>query len=218
MTRVITTSVLFILAIVFHGLIETTAQNVGLSFTLSKMMPYVFQAVFLIITLIEAYRNVLERFSHGLRRVIGLLILGLGGGIAFAIHPIYQGDFQHEYKPVYFNGSSSNGLKEGLTMIVLPGCPYCYERVNDLNRFVALNPSANVYIQVINQDSLALEEYQERTSKAIPVSIVENRPTIKSIIQQRYPSFIFMKDGLKEGMIWNNNQFGVAAMDFVLEQ
>lgn len=218
MTRIITTGVLFIVSIIFHGFIETTAQQIGLSFTLSKMMPYVLQAVFLIITLIEAYRNALDRFSHTLRRIFGLLILGIGGGVAFAIHPIYQGDFQHEYKPVFFSGSSSNGLNEGLTMIVLPGCPYCYERVNDLNRFVELHPTAEVYIRVINEDSLALSEYQERASDLIPVSIVQNRGTIKSLIQQRYPSFIYLKEGAKEGMIWNNNQFGVAAMDFVLEQ
>ena len=218
MTRVITLVLLFTLAIVFHGQIETASQNVGLSFTLSKMMPYVLQAVFLIILLIESYRHLLDRFSNTLRRVIGLLILAVGGGIAFAVHPISQGDFQHEYKPVYFKGNSLNDLNDGLTMIALPGCPYCYERVEDLNRFVELYPNQEVFIQVVNQDSLALEEYQERTSDAIHVSLVKNEPSVKLLIGERYPSFIFISSGNHQGMIWNNNGFGVAALDFILEQ
>lgn len=218
MTRVITVAVIFALCIVFHGMIETASQNIGLSFTLSKMMPYVFQAVFLIILLIEAYRHLLDRFSHILRRVFGLLILAIGGGIAFAVHPIYEGDFQHEYKPVYFSGNTVANLNEGLTMVALPGCPYCYERVEDLNRFIELHPTEEVYIQVVNQDSLALEEYQELASDNIVVTLAQSEPSLKSLIGERYPSFILIKHDSGEGMIWNNNGFGVAAMDFVLEQ
>lgn len=218
MTRVITIAAIFALSIVFHGMIETASQNVGLSFTLSKMMPYVFQAVFLIILFIEAYRHLLNRFSHALRRIFGILILAAGGGIAFAIHPIYEGDFQHEYKPVYFSGNSIANLNEGLTMVALPGCSYCYQRVEELNRFIELYPTEEVYIQVVNQDSLALEEYQERAAATIKVSLAQSETTLKSLIGERYPSFIFIKSDSGEGMIWNNNGFGVAAMDFVLEQ
>ncbi len=218
MTRIIIITLLFLFSIVLHESIETVAQNIGLSFTLSKMMPYVFQAVFLLILFIECYRKLFERFSTIIRRLLGMLVLIIGGGIAFAIHPIYEGDFKHEYKPVFFSGNSSQTLNDGLTMIVLPGCPYCYQRIDDLNRLVELYPSQEVYIKVVNNDSLALEEYLERTNGLINVSLAENQNALKSLIGERYPSFIYMKEGTKEGMIWNNNGFGVAAMDFVLEQ
>lgn len=218
MTRIIAIVLIFALTILFHGLIETTSQNIGLSFTLSKMMPYVFQGAFLLILFIECYRTLFTRFSNILRRLLGMVILILGGGIAFAIHPIYEGDFQHKYKPVYFKGASAENLESGLTMIALPGCPYCYERVDELNRFVELYPTQEVYIQVVNNDSLALEEYQERADELIHVSLAKNQNTLKSLTGERFPSFIYMKEGTKKGMLWNNNGFGVAAIDFVLEQ
>ncbi len=218
MTRITIITIIFLFTILFHESIETVAQNIGLSFTLSKMMPYVFQAVFLLILFIECYRNIFERFSTIIRRLLGMLVLIIGGGIAFAIHPIYEGDFKHEYKPVFFSGNSSHSLNEGLTMVVLPGCPYCYQRIADLNRLVELYPSQEVYIKVVNNDSLALEEYQERANGLINVSLAENQNALKSLIGERYPSFIYIKEGTKEGMIWNNNGFGVAAMDFVLDK
>lgn len=218
MTRIIIITIIFALTILFHGTIETSAQEVGLSFTLSKMMPYVFQAVFLLILFIECYRNLFIRFSTILRRLLGMLVLIVGGGIAFAVHPIYEGDFKHEYKPVFFTSSSSHQLEYGLTMIVLPGCPYCYERIEDLNRFIELHPTEQVYVKVVNNDSLALEEYQERANDLITVSLAEDQNALKSLIGERYPSFIYLKEGTKEAMLWNNNGFGVAAMDFVLDQ
>ena len=218
MTRILTIVLIFALSILFHGSVEVVAQNIGLSFTLSKMMPYVFQAVFLLILFIECYRNLFMRFSNILRRLLGMAVLIVGGGIAFAVHPIYEGDFQHKYKPVFFTGNSSSKLEDGLTMIALPGCPYCYERLEDLNRFVELYPTQDVYIQVVNNDSLALEEYQERADDAITVTLSPDQNALKSLIGERYPSFIYIKPGKNEGMLWNNNGFGVAAMDFVLEQ
>lgn len=217
MTRIIAIIIIFAFTILFHSSVESASQNIGLSFTLSKMMPYVFQAVFLLILFIECYRTIFVRFSNILRRVLGMLILIVGGGIAFAIHPIYEGDFKHEYKPVFFTGNSSNQLKDGLTMVALPGCPYCYERLEDLNRFVELYPTQEVYIQVVNNDSLALEEYQERADNAITVTLAPDQNALKSLIGDRYPSFIYIKPDTKEGMLWNNNGFGVAAMDFVME-
>jgi thiol-disulfide isomerase/thioredoxin len=182
------------------------------------MMPYVFQAVFLLILFIECYRNIFIRFSNIIRRLLGMAVLIVGGGIAFAIHPIYEGDFKLEYKPVFFTGSSSHQLEDGLTMIVLPGCPYCYERLTDLNRLAELYPSQEIYISVVNNDSLALEEYQESANDLINVSLAKDQNALKSLIGERYPSFIYLKPGTKEGMLWNNNGFGVAAVDFILEQ
>lgn len=218
MTRVITLALIFALSILFHGLIETVAQNIGISFTLSKMMPYVFQGAFLLILLIECYRHYFVKFSSILRRLFGLSLLLIGGGIAFALHPIYEGDFQHEYKPVNFSGDSAHGIQDGLTMIALPGCPYCYDRLSELNRLVELYPTQQVYIQVVNNDSLAIEEYRERADELIQVSLAKNENTLKSLIGERYPSFIYLKEGAENGIIWNNNGFGVAAMDFVLDQ
>jgi hypothetical protein len=218
MTRIIALALIFAFSILFHGLIETVAQNIGLSFTLSKMMPYVFQGAFLLILLIESYRHYFIKFSSILRRILGLLLLIVGGGVAFAIHPIYEGDFKHEYKPVYFSGNSTQHIQKGLTMIALPGCPYCYDRLEELNRFVELYPTQEVYIQVVNNDSLALEEYQERADALIQVSLAKNENTLKSLIGERFPSFIYLKKATDKGMLWDNNGFGVAAMDFILEQ
>jgi hypothetical protein len=216
MTRIITIASLFILAVLFHFQIEYLAQTIGLSFSIAKMMPYIMQAAFLIILLVESYRVLSDRFSHSARRLIGLGLLIVGGGIAFAIHPIYESDFKHQYRPVLFRGNSAKNIHEGLTMIALPGCPYCLERITLLNRIIELHPTASIHIQVMNQDALALEEYGELTDERIHVSLAQNEATLKSLTGEKYPSFIYIKPGSKQGMIWNNNDFGVAAIDFIL--
>ena len=153
-----------------------------------------------------------------MRRLIGLGVLIIGGSIAFAIHPIYEGDFKHEYRPILFRGNSAENIHDGLTMIALPGCPYCYEKITLLNRIIELHPTKPIHIQVVNQDSLALEEYRERTDERIDVSLAQNEATLKSLTGERYPSFIYINPNTKDGMIWNNNGFGVAAIDFILEE
>ena len=218
MARTIVTLLAFVLLIILHGYIEKGAQTLGLSFTFSKMLPYLLQGIVLIVLLVEVYRTFLIQLPLVLRRLLGLIVLIGGGGIAFAMHPIYEGDFKHEYRPVFFSGTSSQQLHDGLTMIALAGCPYCYERVEDLNRFVELYPAEAVYIQVVNEDSLALKEYRERAEDQIVVSFAKNQETLTSITGKRYPSFIYIEPETKKGMLWNNNGFGVAAMDFVLDQ
>ncbi len=218
MARTIVTLLAFVLLIILHGNIEKGSQTLGLSFTFSKMLPYMLQGIVLIVLLVEVYRTFLMQLPLMLRRLLGLIVLIGSGGVAFAIHPIYEGDFKHEYRPVIFSGKSSQQLHDGLTMIVLPGCPYCYERVEDLNRFVELYPAEAVHIQVINKDSLALKEYRERAHELIEVSFAKNQKTLSSITGKRYPSFIYMRQETNKAMLWNNNGFGVAAMDFILDQ
>ncbi|MGM0479336.1 MAG: hypothetical protein ACQERC_08935 [Bacteroidota bacterium] len=218
MARTIVTLLVFALLIVLHGTIEKGSQTLGLSFTFSKMLPYMLQAIVLIVLLVEVYRTFLMQLPLALRRVLGLIVIAGGAGIAFAIHPIYEGDFKHEYRPVYFNGNSAQQLEDGLTMIALPGCSYCYERVEDLNRLVELYPSEEVHIQVVNNDSLALQEYRKRAHDRIQVSLARKETTLTRITGENYPSFVFIQPDTQKGMLWNNNGFGVAAMDFILDQ
>jgi hypothetical protein len=211
--------ILFALAIFQHYNIESLGLSIGLNHTYSKLLPYFVEFLLVCFLVFQANKSFLKNKSRGLKKALSVFILVAGCGIAFAFHPIYEGDFTNTYRKMIVSGRKAEVFKPGLTMVALPGCQFCLARREDLNAFKKHHPSVGVNVIVINNDTLAMEEYKETLSENIHVEVTDDLSAIEMIIKGRYPSFFFKSSSETQELIhWTNNEFGVTAMDWIVDE
>src|SRR5690554_7261362 len=111
-----------------------------------------------------------------MRRLVSTLILFGASGIAFAVNPIYEGDFNHEYREILLAGENADKFQHGVTMIALPGCPHCYDMLEEMKQVKAIYPALPMYVLMVNNAELAREEYEERSRSDEHTSQLQSRP------------------------------------------
>ena len=219
MLKVILHILLLAVLIVFHQSIEVMGFKAGLPYTLATIIPYMLSFFAVCLIMYQVHTQFLAGRSLGLKRVVSILVLFGGCGIAFWAHPIYEGDFSHKYRNIMLSQRASDFFQPGLTMVVLPGCPYCHERLEELNLVSKTYPSLPIEIQVIHHDTISLDEYRTKSSKNITVSFFPDDHVMSSILHEGYPNFYYKatSDDSKI-MNWSNDGFGKAAWDFIFEE
>jgi len=207
-----------VVSILLHKTILALGIQVKLSFTISMIIPYVIEFFFIASITFQLYNKLLSEKNMLIRRLVGLTVLLGGCGIAFAAHPIYDGDFNHTYREITLKGNSESTFKPGLTMVVLPGCPFCYERLEEMKMIQNIHPDLPIYVLVIQQDTISRNDYQEVAGEGIEVDFFPNA-LIPTLQIQGYPSMYYMqKNGEQPIINWSNQGFGSAAWDYVLKQ
>ena len=214
-------SILALVAVIYyHNEIVAIGIKLRLSFTLSMILPYIIEFFFICSLLFQMYFRTLSQSSMWIRRIVALVILIGGCGIAFAIHPIYDGDFGSTYNEITLKGNHEDVFKEGLTMIVKPGCPYCHQRFGQLEFMSDIYPQLPINILVINQDTTEVEEYRKMAEdyKNIQVDFFPN-VLLETLQINAFPTLIYTKDSdsPKKLMKWTNDGFGAGAWDYVLD-
>ncbi len=205
--------------IIFHNSIISFGLSVRLSFTFSKILPYMLEFFAVTLIIFNVYRQYLMGTSLTIRRLVSILILFGGSGIAFAVNPIYEGDFSHQYREIALAGENAGTFKHGLTMIALPGCPFCYEKLEEMKRVSTIYPELPMFVLVINDDSLALESYREASDGMMQVDHFPKSTLLKSIIKDGYPNLIYKSKNESSTLInWSNSGFGSASWDYILEK
>lgn len=218
MIRILLSIVTLAALIFLHDSIIALGLKIGLSFTFSKILPYMLQFFAVCMIIFNVYRQYLEGASLSLRRLVSILILFGGSGIAFAFHPIYEGDFSHQYREIRLSGQNADIFQDGLTMIALPGCGFCYEKLEEMKQVKQIYPKLQMHILVINQDELAVEEYRERSEGLLDVALFPKGTLLRNIITDGYPNLIYKSSGANNVLInWTNSGFGSASWDYVLE-
>ena len=217
MIRFIGFLLLLAVFILQHNNVESLGLNIGLNHTYSKLLPYFIQFLTVCFLVYQANKSFLQDKSRGLKKAASIFILVGACGIAFAFHPIYEGDFTNTYRKVILSSEKSKTFDTGLTMIALPGCEFCLARREQLNHFKKHHPSIGVSVLIINNDELSLEEYQESLSKNINVKLADDLAALKMAIKGSYPAFFFKASADTQELIhWTNNEFGVTAMDWIV--
>lgn len=219
MIRFIGFLILLAVFILQHNNVDALGLAIGLNHTYSKLLPYFVEFLIICFLVYQANKSFLQDKSRGLKKAVSIFILIAGCGIAFAFHPIYEGDFTNTYRKMIVSGKKAEIFKPGLTMVALPGCQFCLARRDDLNAFKKHHPSVGVNVIVINNDTLAMEEYKETLSEDIHVEVTDNLSAIEMIIKGSYPSFFFKSSTDTQELIhWTNNEFGVTAMDWIVDE
>lgn len=187
---------------------ENLLLDFGLSFTLAKVLPYLFFVALGAVLAFVVYKRDLK---PGLKWTLVVLLTVVPFLGYFAINPIYQGDFANKPFPVKVRNSYTTEVKDGLLVMAIPGCPYCLEATDELKKMKKANPQLNITFMVMG-DPLNEEPYRDIAEGKFKVISCDNPPLFNASVGSSYPTFMKVKKGVAI-QYWTNNEFGVLAKD-----
>ena len=163
--------------------------------------------------LVYTFRN---RVQQKLKKWFFMSILAvLPFGIYFSIYPIYNGDFMnHHFTPEQLCAFPN---KTTLTVVVLPGCPYCHESINFMNHLIEREPKLNISYLVVAETNSPLIPFRQKLSKRISVIKSTNPKDWIMMSRGGFPCMI-LSENHKIIHAWENDDFGVRAVDEVLNR
>lgn len=220
MIKIIISIIGLAVLIFFHYDVTRIGIDLHLSFTLSKILPYMLEFLAVCMIIYHTYTTYLKKFSYGLSRVLVLAILVATCGVAFYFHPIYQGDFSHTYRKITLKGNGADIFQQGLTMVALPGCPFCHARFEQMKRISAIYPQLPMHVLVIDDDTTEVNDYKRMSKNLnITVGFYPDSFLMRSIINHGFPNLYYKEDADDLTILnWTNDGFGSAAWDYVLDE
>ncbi len=182
--------------------------NLGFSWTLSKALPYGLMLILGAVVFFTFRRKIKRSWLKWLYS----LVLFIPLAIYFAVNPIYEGDFSNESREV--KAERAFGLeKKELTVLAIPGCPFCAESIQDLNRIATRTGVDRINFVVFTSDPEMLKPYAKLAESQIEMRIEEEFSPYATMTQGRFPTFVY-SDG-SSLRIWSNDGFGVRAKDWL---
>ena len=198
--------------------IEIFFSSLGLTWTMSKLLPYILFLIIGISFSIIFYKKF--KLLKPLKIFISLAILVLPFLLYFVYSPIYQGDFSNSG----FTVSSENRFpdKKQFTVYVLPNCKYCVSSTATLKAMIRKNKGINLVVRVMGHTVNDSLKYVKLMDNLVPVTINSSNNSIEkvqvkeffTITQGEFPTFVLSKNG-KAIKAWHNDNFGVRAIDEV---
>lgn len=207
----------FVLYVAFVLLHESLAENIfqyGASWTFSHILPYLLQFISGFLLSIQLIQIIPSQNSI-LKKAVAVLSICVLSGIAFALHPIYEGDFSNSYDELTIT-SNKEVIESGLTMIALPGCPYCKVRVGLLNQLKNRNEHLSISVVMASSDPSTLKYYEENLISGISLRTADNPIFFGELALGSFPCFIY-KDKNQTLYRWNQKGFGTSALDWIEE-
>ena len=193
---------------------ENFFLNFGMGWVTSKIIPF----VLMLILGIGLYFIVLKILKKKWMRVSSLLLIVLPALTYLVFNPIYQGDFTDNYRTEKITSRLYELEDERLTILVLPGCPYCEEAIEQMNSLRArIGSEQEMDIIVCTAYKNDLKFYEEKSKGEMNVKISKNTAVLSALANGEFPSFVFRNKG-KRSRVWSNFQFGAFAKDWVEEQ
>ena len=196
------------------GSIEWFLLNMGLSYTLSKVVAYLIFPLlgFLIWMIIQ------KQIKRKALRISALIVLCFGFFVGYFLqHPIYGGDFSNNSSPVVLKSELDDLKTDKLVVISIPNCPFCQESIFRMRAFKQRHPKVKIEYRVCVNDSLAQDAvalYRKMTGNTIPVSKAINEKELANVADMAFPTFVLVTQSRK--VKWSNDHFGVGAMDEVV--
>jgi hypothetical protein len=200
------------------NLFEISLSSLGLTWTLSKLLPYILFLIIGISFSVIFYKKF--KLLKPLKIIVSLAILVLPFLLYFVFSPIYQGDFSNSGYTV----SSENRFpeKKQFTVYVLPNCKYCVSSTAVLTSMVRKNKRINLVIRVMGHTVKDSLKYVKLMDNIVPVTMNSSHNSLErvqikeviSITKGEFPTFVLSKNG-KAIKAWHNDRFGVRAMDEV---
>lgn len=150
--------------------------------------------------------------SRWLKFSLKIVLLILPFSIGFAFHPIYEGDFALKGQKVLTNHSKSDFKKNGLTVVAIVDCPFCFSSISKLKMIKKRNPNIAIDFVVCTKDKNYITNYIKEAEGVFKIRLAENPDSLALIAGWRFPTFIKVENK-KPVYLWSNDQFGVRAID-----
>ena len=191
--------------------LEELLLNVGLSWQLSMLLPFVIMLVFGVFIGLLILKSIKEKVLRlGLAFVIGIVF----SGAYFAFYPIYISDLDNEFRVE--NHAANNEKNEGfLEVLVLPDCPHCIYSIALVKKLALRNTDAQIVYKIVSDDGYGGSIEEKLKMEGLKYIYSPYGSDIKTLAKGSFPSFVFHKKGAKEVQVWNNNTFGSKALDYI---
>ena len=206
---IIVYSLLAIILITFFKKIELIALNFGLSWTISKLLPYF---CLINIGLILFFQIKKLNLNKSLKIVFCALVLILPFTLGFSLNPIYEGDFSKEGSSIKTNFSPTDFKNDGLTVVTIPDCPFCFGAIEKLKIIKRRNPKLNIDFVVCSTNKQYIKNYIEEINGEFSIRLAKNPNELAKTCGFKFPAF-FKVEIKKPTYKWSNDQFGVRAID-----
>ena len=190
---------------------EELLNYLGVSFTISKFLPYLLTILIGIVSSILIHKHISA--SKYIRIIVIILITALPFGIYFSIYPIFEGDINSE--GVIIRKNLDLPKNKDLLIIALADCPFCIQSQNTIKIIHQKNKKIKAEYLIVNgtkQDSI---RYARMLNGFASCRTIKNSNPLLQSIQGSFPSFILVRKG-KLNKVWSNNTFGVRAWDEVV--
>ena len=209
--KLITLTLITAVCIVFFNDLELVALNSGISWTISKLLPYIFLGI-----LGLAYFILLNKLTYKpiLKQSIRSISLVLPFAIGFLLHPIYDGDFSKIGSTIHKNSSKNEFTQNGLAVVTIPDCPYCFGAIQKLKLLKKRNPKLHIEFIVCTSKKEYIENYTKEINGLFQIRLAKNPQELAKTAEFRFPMF-FKVELNKATYKWSNDQFGVRAIDDV---
>ena len=189
--------------------LENIFLDFGLSWTMSKALPYIVAVLIGILLSVFLFR----RKNKKLKLLFGLPFSFLFFVAYFIFHPIYEGDFSNRsYKPKTENLAELKN--DEFVVVAIPGCMYCLESIEKLNKLKDRNPDLKIRFIVLSSDDKDLKYYRKIAIPTISVVKAKETKRFLEISKGGFPTFLSVRSG-KILKVWSNDSFGVLALDEV---
>ena len=192
---------------------ENFLLNIGLSFTVSKLISYfLFVVIGILLAFLFFKKSKNERIGKIPKLIISLVLFVAPFLIYFAIHPIYEGATNNSYS---IDSKVDFPKNKQLTIIVLANCPYCIQSIETSKLLKKKNPGIKIEYWVLSNSPAHYIKYKKLLGNAAQVKLKARISDELAIIAKgSYPTFV-ISDNKKAIKAWNNDSFGVMAMDEV---
>jgi thiol-disulfide isomerase/thioredoxin len=191
--------------------IERFLLDSGLSWTMSKLLPYILM-VFIGLLLVFILKRFVAKMKLPVRLLIKLTVLILPFVLYFAVAPIYQGDFSNNSVEISKDDAYKELTGKRLVVLTIPGCPYCLEALGRMKKLKERVPAIEIDYIVCHTDPETMDWYKQEAGDAVNVKMAENIKSMSELAFGVFPTFVLV-DGDKTLRTWSNDNFGVSAMD-----
>lgn len=172
---------------------------------LTKLLPYILSVVGgIFLSLVFS----ITRFKK-----VKYIVWVLPFAIYFIFQPIYEGDFSNDHREYPTNKLPLEIEKDQLIVVVIPGCPFCYNSIQTMKEFQARNSKLRVHYIVCSTDQTSILDYKKEINGAFSIENTKAPKKWAKILRGRFPSFVYV--AVKNSKIWSNDGFGVRAKDAI---
>ncbi len=195
--------------------IEFFFLDMGLSWTWSKLIPYLLSFILGLVFLV-LLRKRIAGYKKGFRLFFQFFIFISFFVLYFSFYPIYEGDFTNSSIKIERTEENRELVGQKLVVLTIPGCRFCYESIGRMKELKKRNSLIEIEYLVCSEDENTIHWYKEEAGKDIKVSLAMNLKAMIELAKGSFPTFVLV-NGKNELKVWSNSLFGVMAIDEVEE-
>ena len=192
--------------------IELFFLNLGLSWTIAKLLPYLIAVIFGLILATLIWKK-LTNVHIAIRYALAIVLFAAPFLSYFIYAPIYQGDFSNDAKETVLTSDLNELRGKQLIVLALPGCPFCAQSMGKAAKLIERNPGLQVTYIITRADQEALSWYGKMAKPGINVVPAKNDKALSSLAKGKFPTFVVARGNTLR--TWSNDGFGVLAIDEV---